>query len=277
MPNPEFKTIRIEFSEADNDTGLEINHLIQDIETELAAGWFLYGKLIHYSYTKPTRSSDEFITIQVWMQTLVRNYVPLEEGPIGPQGPQGPQGLQGIQGNPGPSNHGSLTGLSNDDHLQYIPVNASRGFSNPVSSSFPIHTDHLTTMGWVMNFAYPLGSIFISVNPTNPATYLGFGTWTIFGQGRVLIGVDPLDVGPIDPLNTSGLTGGFKQHTLTVSEMPSHTHTVPTGSSVTGAINQLQSNSIADITDFISGASGGGGPHQNLPPYITVYMWRRHF
>ena len=272
MPNPEYKTIRTEFSQEDSDSILQF---MQSIETELESGWSLYGRIIHYTYTKPSGQFDKVLVFQVWAQTLVRNYTPLEEGPIGPQGPQGPQGLQGIQGNPGPSNHGSLTGLSNDDHMQYVPVNASRGFINPVTGSFPSATNHLATKNYVDYAAWPVGSIFISTISANPFSYLGFGTWSAFGQGRVLIGVDQTDTGPVDPLDIGGLTGGSKRHTLTETEMPSHTHTVPTGTGVSGFINELRSQTFADAPDLVSGATGGNQSHQNLPPYITIFMWRR--
>lgn len=68
--------------------------------------------------------------------------------------------------------------------------------------------------------AWPVGSIFISAVDTNPADLLGGGTWEAFGSGRVLVGQD---VGQSE-FDTLGETGGAKTHTLTTSEMPSHTH-----------------------------------------------------
>lgn len=68
--------------------------------------------------------------------------------------------------------------------------------------------------------AWPVGSIFISTVDTNPADLLGGGTWEAFGSGRVLVGQDAGQ----SEFDTLGKTGGAKTHTLTVSEMPSHTH-----------------------------------------------------
>lgn len=73
----------------------------------------------------------------------------------------------------------------------------------------------------VLGAAYPVGSIYFSTNSTNPATSLGFGTWSAFGAGRVPVG---LDAGQTE-FDTDEETGGSKTHTLTSSEMPSHTHT----------------------------------------------------
>lgn len=69
--------------------------------------------------------------------------------------------------------------------------------------------------------AFPVGSVFISVVSTNPATLLGYGTWSAFGAGRVMVG---LDAGQTE-FDTVEETGGAKTHTLTSSEMPAHSHT----------------------------------------------------
>ena len=164
---------------------------------------------------------------------------------------------------------------------------------------------------------YPVGSIYISYNSTNPGTLFG-GTWEAFGKGQTLVGIDSSQT----EFNTVGKTGGEKVHILTVSEMPSHTHTF-TGNTVTtsesGAHRHLQDNytivvspgtntgvfdvqynanheglliSSIDASDThrvqedgahthtvtatgSNSSSGGSKAHNNLQPYITVYMWRR--
>lgn len=68
--------------------------------------------------------------------------------------------------------------------------------------------------------AFPVGSVFISVVSTNPSTLLGYGTWQAFGAGRILIGLDSGD----NDFNTDEETGGAKVHTLSIAELPSHTH-----------------------------------------------------
>lgn len=122
---------------------------------------------------------------------------------------------------------------------------------------------------------YPIGSIYISVVNTNPKEYFG-GTWKSFGSGQVLVGVDTAQT----EFNTVMKTGGEKTHTLTTNEMPRHSHTIPgwLGSSqwaigyvwlraAAGDGNTQGANSTYD--------TGGGQAHNNLQPYITVYMWRR--
>ena len=128
-----------------------------------------------------------------------------------------------------------------------------------------------------LSSVYPVGSVYINAAvSTNPATLLGFGTWTAFGAGRVMVG---LDAGQAE-FNTLGQTGGTKTHTLTVNEIPSHSHTTvvnlynPDTSNNTPAVSNSANNSgtFDPITD---GATGGGQAHNNLQPYIVVYMWKR--
>ena len=74
----------------------------------------------------------------------------------------------------------------------------------------------------ILSKVYPVGSIYISYSTTSPASFLG-GTWEYFAGGRTLVGRDTS--GSDVSFVTTGNTGGEKTHTLTVSEMPSHTHT----------------------------------------------------
>lgn len=126
---------------------------------------------------------------------------------------------------------------------------------------------------------YPVGSIYINAtNSTNPGTLLGFGTWIAFGAGRVPVGIDSSDT----DFDTAEETGGSKTHTLTVSELPSHTHThtVQTGrsfSSSTGnaPVVQGSDNTVLSSAAVTTSSTGSGSAHNNVQPYIVVYMWKR--
>ena len=127
-----------------------------------------------------------------------------------------------------------------------------------------------------INAVYPVGSIYINAsNGTNPATLLGFGTWERFGEGRVLVSQDSTDA----DFDTAGETGGEKEHQLTEAEMPAHSHpytdTYIYGSS--GSKYDLVSGSYYGIQTYnkTTNSIGGDQPHNNLQPYITVYMWVR--
>ena len=129
---------------------------------------------------------------------------------------------------------------------------------------------------------YPVGSVYINANvATNPGTLMGFGTWTAFGAGRVPVGIDSSDT----DFDTGEETGGSKTHTLSVSELPAHTHDVQVterttsddaagGSRVLTADRNITTATI-DITGMTAKSTGGGSAHNNLQPYIVVYMWKR--
>ena len=127
----------------------------------------------------------------------------------------------------------------------------------------------------------------------NPNTLLGYGTWVAFGTGRTLVGVD---AGQTE-FDTVEETGGEKTHTLLAAEIPGHTHTITdpghfhsraTTSSATGAATTsvargttTNSGTIQVVDAKVTGITGtnantgGGGAHNNLQPYIVVYMWKR--
>ena len=128
-----------------------------------------------------------------------------------------------------------------------------------------------------MQSAYPVGSVYINaVDDTNPATLMGFGTWAQFAVGQMLEGC---------VAGQAGQTGGEVSHTLTAGEMPSHTHSyndiyyaefggtiaLPANIGSRSTDNDNGGYQMARTTD----ATGSGAAHNNMPPFITVYMWRR--
>lgn len=87
-----------------------------------------------------------------------------------------------------------------------------------------------TFQTFTLDKAYPVGSIYMSVNSANPSTFFG-GTWEAFGQGRVLIGAgEGTDANSVKKTFTGGATGGEYEHKLTTAEMPAHNHTASTNS-----------------------------------------------
>lgn len=123
----------------------------------------------------------------------------------------------------------------------------------------------------VLEKVYPVGSIYINAtNSTNPATLLGFGTWVAFGAGKVIVGLDSTDT----DFDTAEETGGAKTHTLTTSEIPSHTHSLSTSDNP-GGTGAIEVAGGAPTSTQTTQATGGGGAHNNLQPYIVAYMWKR--
>lgn len=123
----------------------------------------------------------------------------------------------------------------------------------------------------ILNMIYPVGSIFISTSSANPATTMG-GTWTRYGQGRVLVGVNESDT----DFSTAGKTGGEKTHLQTVEEMPSHTHGFRGGGENNYVrVEPSSTYGYSGNSDKTTNATGGNKPFNIMQPYITTYMWLR--
>lgn len=131
----------------------------------------------------------------------------------------------------------------------------------------------------VLDTYYPIGKIYITIGNENPNETIG-GTWIKFGAGRCLIGVDTSQT----EFNAVEKTGGEKTHKLTLSEMPYHCHTglfyMNNGKNITldsgGSNYNLSWGSTGNsYNEVYTGYTGDGQPHNNLQPYITVYMWKR--
>ena len=129
------------------------------------------------------------------------------------------------------------------------------------------------TLAEIILSLYPVGAVYISTVSTSPASLFG-GTWEQL-QDRFLMAAGST--------YSAGSTGGEATHTLTVDEMPSHNHHVPTGGtsgSYTTTAYTVKGNGYYDPgTGSLSTAStsdkGRGQPHNNMPPYLAVYMWKR--
>ena len=135
--------------------------------------------------------------------------------------------------------------------------------------------------------AHPIGSIYMSLDPTDPHDLFG-GTWERIKHVFLL--------GAGDSTDTVGTTGGERDHALTIPEMPAHQHaaeldyintsggspvlekvdlaadTTPgTGGTWKGVATGAGYNNL--VTNV--GQTGGGQPHNNMPPYLAVYVWKR--
>ena len=114
---------------------------------------------------------------------------------------------------------------------------------------------------------HPVGSIYISVNSTNPSLLFG-GTWQQI-TGRFLLAAGGG--------YSAGTTGGEVAHKLTVAEMPSHSHQVYYDQDDSSRGNKEQAELVAYGTSTRGNTltTGGSAAHNNMPPYLTVYMWKR--
>lgn len=118
--------------------------------------------------------------------------------------------------------------------------------------------------------AYPVGSIYLSVNSTNPSTLFG-GTWKQIQNVFLLAAGSQY---------SAGSTGGEAEHTLTVNEMPSHNHratfSIADGISFDNYYALVETRRVlSNKYQTTTSNTGGNQPHNNMPPYLVVYMWQR--
>lgn len=155
--------------------------------------------------------------------------------------------------------------------------------SSPVTNQLFFQT---AETNFVLDNVYPIGSIYMNVNSTNPGTLFG-GTWEQI-QGKFLLGMSSS--------YPAGSQGGEASHTLTTEEMPSHGHNPANEAGYYGFITNSQKAFIVgdmgvqsgsgryypystvafDISrNSLTGTTGGGNSHNNMPPYLSIYIWKR--
>lgn len=128
-------------------------------------------------------------------------------------------------------------------------------------------------MANLMALIYPVGSVYINVSDsTNPGTLLGIGTWVALGAGRMIVGFDSGDTA----FDTAGETGGANTVTLTTTELPAHTHTVPIkGNGTTSSTMLAGTDNATDNGTQATSSTGSGAAFSVLNKYVTCYTWKR--
>ena len=138
---------------------------------------------------------------------------------------------------------------------------------------------------------YPVGSIYTNAtNSTNPGTLLGFGTWTAFGAGRVMVGFDSgnalFDVAEETGGSADAITVSHTHTATSTVTDPTHNHsyTQPSPGTFVQNINGTGQGAVSGTTGSAStgisvattiSSTGSSGTNANYQPYITVYIWKR--
>lgn len=141
-------------------------------------------------------------------------------------------------------------------------------FIQTVNGNSPDANGNVVVSGVSALDSYPVGSIYLSVNNTSPASLFG-GTWTQIKDVFLLGAGD---------IYSNGATGGEATHILTENEMPSHRHTLTVSgdnSEWLGRINATVEGGVWRGTSDVCASAGGGQAHNNMPPYLVVYIWKR--
>ena len=162
--------------------------------------------------------------------------------------------------------------------IPQITIEPTTGSSTISVMSQKATTDAILNSQTIFNMIWPVNSIYFSVSNMNPGLIFG-GTWVAWGSGQVPVGVNTSDT----DFNTVEKAGGEKMHTLNVSEMPSHTHSLwysnennqsqgypANGFRAVWATDRNVANGGSAVV-----SSGDSGAHNNLQPYLTCYMWKR--
>lgn len=180
----------------------------------------------------------------------------------------------------------------------------SYGFNEDKSKAVPSIEDKISNaitsaLSNILNSVYPVGSIYYSTNTSNPGTLFG-GTWERYGAGRVLVGYDSTQA-TFSPVGKTGgnysnaytPSGSVGNHTLTINELPNHTHwerikpvSATWGSGSSSGFLMTSDESSEYYTGGVRGASSLGNSHNHgftgnamnvttIQPYQVVNIWRR--
>ena len=128
----------------------------------------------------------------------------------------------------------------------------------------------------LLDMVYPVGSIYLSVSGTDPQTLFG-GTWARLEDVFLLAA---------GAKHAAGSTGGEESHILTETEIAPHKHAMAYGpessASSTGFSYGIAAGSATNsaggrgyASNLGTFSAGGGQPHNNMPPYLAVYTWKR--
>lgn len=182
-----------------------------------------------------------------------------------------------------PTTGGTMTGAIT---TKGIKLTSGTDFGSSLPSSLQSNQLFFQTLGsnYILDNVYPVGSIYMSVNSTNPKNLFG-GTWEQI-QGKFLFGMNSS--------YPAGSTGGEITHKLTPNEMPVHNHDglyysyIATENSVTlnsGTASYHVPWGSSDYAgdygpgtgkaELVTGNTGSGAAHNNMPPYLSVYIWKR--
>ena len=139
------------------------------------------------------------------------------------------------------------------------------GLGSPTATGDAANKEYVDA---IVGKIYPVGAIYLSASSTSPAELFG-GTWERLKDRFLLAAGDSY---------TAGSTGGEATHTLTEAEMPNHYHQQYVGA-MDGSWGErsdyVSDQHCAGYPQGMTGSAGGSQPHNNMPPYLAVYMWKR--
>lgn len=174
-----------------------------------------------------------------------------------------------------------------EDGLKISELTQASSISN--ADLIPIVQNNETKSVSLIDMIYPIGSIYMSVNSVNPSTLFG-GTWVQIKDTFLLSAGDSY---------TAGNTGGEANHTLVANELPNITGSITFSANIvkndsnghiingtTGVFARQSNNAITSVNSSVTNPTlwyfnqvdmsfGNNQAHNNMPPYLVVYVWKR--
>ena len=191
--------------------------------------------------------------------------------PRGIQGPQGPKGEPGKDGSGSVSSVNGVASVGGNVTLTAADVGALPDTYTPPVTSVDGKTGDVSVD---MLGAYPVGSIYMSVVETSPASLFG-GTWEILNDVFLLAA---------GSYANAGTFGGAASVALKASELPDHRHGVyvrsdsgsyTSSEAIVANSYSYEKDGKANPSWMVTSAGLNGEAHNNMPPYLAVYMWKR--
>lgn len=121
----------------------------------------------------------------------------------------------------------------------------------------------------LLSEAFPINKVEVFFDAEDHSSFLGF-QWEMISQGKMPIGLNTSDT----DFNSIGKTGGQKEVTLTIDQIPPHSHQAMV-SSLAGSDETITRGTTKGVWRSLISSAGGGQPHNNMPPYIVMAFWKR--
>jgi hypothetical protein len=160
-----------------------------------------------------------------------------------------------------------------DDNIGSVKISGNLNLYRFVSNTMTLFN--------ILEIIYPINSIYMSIDETNPSTKFNFGTWEQISQGKYIAGIgEGTDKNHVAQTLVAGddETLGEYNHTLIIDEMPSHSHIYSYIQYFSAAYTSAsQYASIKDPWryDQDTSSTGGDGAHNNIVPYFGLYIYKR--
>ncbi|AXI01435.1 phage baseplate protein [Aquirhabdus parva] len=168
---------------------------------------------------------------------------------------------------------------TNDAALVTLNTNLTTAIANAISTQnsamlAAVDALRVDTNNKLAGLQIKVGGLYFTESSANPASELGYGTWSRVAEGKAVVGLSTV---PTDPAWTKTVAGTFGEydHTLTLAEIPNHNHDVQEYAGTNSSGIHINSGTGGGASGTKTGSSGSGGSHNNVQPSYVVNVWKR--